>query len=448
MKKISFFLTLIILFGLMSQLTAQNPVAGRYKGHMVKMRYVSGNTRDDIEYLEYDGVELTKKISDLNSQIADLNNQIKSLKSQTPKPPKKDSAPKTDTAQERRLWELEGENHRYRSQVDSLEKQVVLLKDSVRFFKESLRKVNHELDSLSRIVSERSGDNVLVDNYSQSGSHIGAYCRLSCPWLINSCFSQTNDLGEQFWNRQVKLSHQIGIYWNSASLLDRVPITLGAGLEYSLMRFSAGIGHLEETIENAIDSDDCRYVASLAYNNVRENASLHYIGIPLSFSIGAPRADRISGYFQISLVPSILLKDSLTVSGNYSCAGRYDSIEGNPVQLYLTNFSPLGFGNFDLGVQQEESAVNTFMLSGRLSGGVFIPLCNTAKGKTSQWVVKLGVNLDFAIRSLAKQAEKDVHFPNAKYRLNQYNLLSGPGCRYVSPSLEMGVLYIFNKNNR
>ena len=101
MKKITIFLSLAILLGCLGPLAAQKPVAGRYKGHMVKMRYVSGNTRDDIEYLEYDGVELTKKISDLNSKIDNLNSQIKKLESQSPKPKNKNQGTKTDTAQER-----------------------------------------------------------------------------------------------------------------------------------------------------------------------------------------------------------------------------------------------------------------------------------------------------------------------------------------------------------
>ena len=218
MKKISVFLWLVIFFGLICPMVAQEPIAGKYDGHRVKVKYVRGAAGNDmIRSIEYEGVELTKKISELNSQIADLNKQIKNLKNSTPKPPTKDPDPKTDTAQERRLWELKGENHRYRLQVDTLEKQVgtlkrqvVLLEDSVRSLKESLRLVNQELDSLKRVITGR--------DQSQSGPHIGVYYSLSSPWLTNALLSRKN--GEiPIWSRQMTLSHQFGFYWGSRSLL-------------------------------------------------------------------------------------------------------------------------------------------------------------------------------------------------------------------------------------
>jgi prefoldin subunit 5 len=441
MKKISFFLPLIILFGLMSQLTAQNPVAGRYKGHMVKMRYVSGNTRDDIEYLEYDGVELTKKISDLNSQIADLNNQIKSLKSQTPKPPKKDSAPKTDTAQERRLWELEGENHRYRSQVDSLEKQVVLLKDSVRFFKESLRKVNHELDSLSRIVSERSGDNVLVDNYSQSGSHIGVYCSLGSPWLMNDLLSPKK--GEiPIWSRQMTFSHQIGIFWGSRSLLQNGSLSLGVGLEYSCMRFAAGMGQNTYTLDSVFDNDNDLYTAHLTYRNVVERATLHCLSIPLTLSLGQPHSDRVSGYVQFTLAPSFCVASSLSAEGYYDLEGTYSQWN-----LTLSEFQPLGFGyNNRIEAEVEKTDVSWFLLTGRIAGGVYVPLCRLSQGKTSPWVMKFGVKLDYSIIPNIPKAKNDdsptQDVFNATDYITQNNFLSRRVSQFLNPGVEVGIMYI------
>lgn len=444
MKKISVFLPLIILFGLINQLTAQKVVVGKYKGKTVKMRYVPGNTRDDIEYLEYDGVELTKKISDLNSQIADLNNQIKSLKSQTPKPPKKDSAPKTDTAQERRLWELEGENHRYRSQVDSLEKQVVMLKDSVRFFKESLRKVNHELDSLIRIISDSPGDDVFVDNYSQNGPYIGAYYSLGCPWLMNTLVSGKN--GETpIWNRQMILSHQFGLCWGSRSLLRNGSLSLGAGLEYSCMLFAAGIGQNSYTLDRVVDNDNDLYTAHLTYKNVEEKAILHYLSIPLTLSFGQPHSDRVSGYAQFTLAPSFCLASSLSAEGYYDLEGYYSAWD-----LTLSDFQSLGFGsNKRIKAEDKKAGVSWFLLTGRLAGGVYVPLCRISQGKTSPWIIKLGVKLDYSIIPKAKyddSSPKSVF--NATDYIIQNNFLSRDGCRFLNPGVDVGIMYILGTKSR
>lgn len=446
MKKISIFLSLAIFLGCLGPLAAQKPVAGRYKGHLVKMNYVSGNTRDDIEYLEYDGMELTKKIDGLNSEIAKLNGQIKKLENQNPKPKNKNQGTKTDTAQERRMWELERANHNYRLQVDSLQEQIVFLKDSVRFWKDSLNKLNHVIDSLIKSTSDLSGNRTGVDNLNRSGQHVGAYYRLGCSWLMNDLLNQRND-GELLWRRQVKLSHQIGLFWNSAPLKN-TPLSFGVGLEYSRMRFAAGIGHLSETVEDAVDSDNCSYTAHLTYDNVVEDATLHYINVPITLSIGKPYNNRISGYFQITLVPSFCVGHSLKDTGNYSLAGHYSQLENTQVNLDLVEFPQLGFGDYTLSGKTKELSINNIVLLGRVSGGVYIPMCNLRRGETSQWAVRLGVNLDFALSPLSKQMAPDPKLKGASYRLNQCNILAGKGCRFVNPSLEVGIMYILGTKNR
>ena len=92
--------------------------------------------------------------------------------------------------------------------------------------------------------------------------------------------------------------------------------------------------------------------------------------------------------------------------------------------------------------------MNRFLLAGRLAGGIYLPLCRVQQGKTSPWVVKLGVKVDFAITPVSKGLPEDEHLPGATYRLNQYNLLSGKGCRFINPGLEVGIMYIFGIKNK
>jgi hypothetical protein len=228
-------------------------------------------------------------------------------------------------------------------------------------------------------------------------------------------------------------------------------MTYGVGLEYSWLKFSAGVGHLEETpfVDQDRDGDTC--TTFLTYNNVTENASLQYLSIPLSFSIGSPRNNRISGYFQVSFVMSILMKSNLAASGNYSLSGQYNTINGNPADVHLYNIPHLGYyTDQSISEYKNEALLNRFLLTGRLSGGAFIPLCNTVKGETSHWVLKFGVNLDMAITRI-NQKEEDIDYSKsdyetkAKYLLMQNDLLYGSGCRYFNPGLEIGILYIFNK---
>lgn len=447
MKKITIFLSLAILLGCLGPLAAQKPVAGRYKGHMVKMRYVSGNTRDDIEYLEYDGVELTKKISDLNSKIDNLNSQIKKLESQSPKPKNKNQGTKTDTAQERRMWELERDNHNYRIQVDSLQEQVLFLKDSVRFWKDSLNKLNHVIDSLIKSTSDLSGNRTGVDNLNGSGQHVGVYGSIGSPWLMNELLNGESPM----WS----FSFQGGLYWGSRSLLPNFPLSLGVGLEYSRVLLVAGMGHYYKAIDSIdnvpiVDIDSDNYTARLTLLDVKEKATLRYLSIPLTLSIGQPYCDRISGYAQITVALSLCLKSSssLSTTGNYNLEGYYSDWH-----LTLTEFPRLGFGSDQrIEEKKEELKVNGVLFTGRLAGGVYVPLCRIKQHETSPWVLKLGVKLDYSISPAAKKAEQEdkpsrVVF-NATDYITQNNFLSGGRFSFLNPGVEVGIMYIFGTKNR
>lgn len=442
MKQIRFFLLLASLLDLITPITAQTiPVKGKYNGIMVTMEYVDGGTyhEDRIVSLKYGDEDLTKKIADLNRQISDLNRQITDLKNKEGKKPE----PKTDTAQERRMWNLQRDNNKYQRQVDTLQKRVKLSRDSVQALEESVRLLKDSVNMLKDSL-EKWTDVAVISTKLHTNQYVGAYYRLGCPWLMNDLLNQKSE-GEQLWKRQVKMSHQIGIFWNSAPLKN-TPLSFGVGLEYSRMQFAAGIGHLSETVADAVDSDNCSYTARLTYDNVVEDATLHYLNVPITLSIGKPYNNKISGYFQITLVPSFCVAHSLRDTGNYSLAGHYSQLENTQVNLDLVDFPQLGFGEYTLSGKTKELSVKGFVLLGRVSGGVYIPMCNIRRGETSQWSVRLGVNLDFALSPMSKQLEPDPMLKGSSYRLNQCNILAGKGCRFVNPSLEVGILYIINTN--
>lgn len=268
-------------------------------------------------------------------------------------------------------------------------------------------------------------------------SYIGLSYSFGMPLIFSPVMSQKDGLGQKIWSRRMTFAHQVGFYWGSRSLVDNGSLSLGVGIEYSRMRFAAGIGYLSDTLDGAIDRDNDFYTAYLTYKNVEETATLHYLGVPLTLSIGQPYHDRVSGYAQITLVPSFCLSSSFSASGFYDHEGYYSAMD-----LTLSDFPSLGFGhNMSLG-NKENPDVNRFLLTGRVAGGIYLPLSQTQKGKTSPWVVKLGVKLDFSITSMSKGLPEEASFQNATYRLNQYNLMSSDGCRFLNPGLEVGIMYI------
>lgn len=446
MKQIRILLTILLISSCVCQLIAQNEtkVKGKYKGKWIYMEYNPDSKQDEILKIEYDRVELTKLIKDLNDKIAVKDQKIKELegKSSSQIQPQNQSSKKEDSLLRQQNNALLEEKWILQDQLKSLQDTVRLLKDSVRLLNASLEKMN---DQLAILLQKRTSAGTSPGVNDDGGSHIGAYYRVGCPWLIN------NILDSELWSRKVNLSHQVGIYWNSKSFSDKLPMTCGVGLEYSRLKFSAEVGHLEKEPFVDLDRDGDSCTAFLTYNNVVENASLHYLSIPLTFSFGAPRNYRVSGYFQVSLVPSFLIKDCLTASGRYSLSGEYNVIDGSAVDIHLYNIPDLGYyTNHSIVDFKNEALLNRFVLTGRLSGGVFIPLCNTLKGETSQWSIKIGVNIDVAI-SRVNQKEKVIEYSEsgyetkANYLIKQNDLLSGSGCRYINPGLEVGILYMFNK---
>ncbi len=455
MKKIIFILLINVLFGVASPLLAQDnrgiiSVSGKYKNVSIKLAGVSNGPNDQIREAICNGEDLAKMVSRLkklekeinekDKEIKELEKQIQDLSQggrqgggQTNNPNHKvvDSLCRQNKDLLEEKWNLEDQRNALRDSVQNLEKSVRLLNDS-------LEKVNKKLADLLNVKPTKN-----------TSSHVGAYYRIGSPLLFNSLLNQKEG-SERFWHRQMTLSHQVGVYWNSASFSNKLPMTYGVGLEYSWMKFSAGIGQLSDSPYKFMDNDGDSCTAYLTYNNLRETATLRYISIPLTFSIGAPRADRISGYFQVSLIPSFLLKDSLSVGGKYSCMGHYDTISNQWVNLNLTNFPDLGFvENQDIGGKRTKNSkvMNRVVFSGRLSGGVYIPLCNTTKGQISKWVVKLGANLDFSIPyKLRKEVESEnININNLDQYLSQYKIFSSSSSWSVNPSLEVGILYMFNK---
>ncbi len=413
---------LLLLLCSMNVLFGQNVVTGKYKGHIVKMKYYKGSP-DEIQYLEYGLVkELNKTVSRLESEKLSLQKELNKLKGK--------SSVESDDSMQMQLVIQERDLLARKRTVDSLNKRVEGLNDSLQFVQKRLQELSEKPYRPKR-------------SPSADCSNIGVSYSMGIPILFSSMLNQKDDSGQLVWNRRMTLSHQLGLYWGSQSLVRNGSLSLGVGLEYSRMRFAAGMGNVSYTLDNAVDIDNDSYTAYLTYRNVEESATLHYLGIPLTLSIGQPYTDRISGYFQLTLVPSFCVASSLNASGYYDLAGYYQQYD-----LMLDDFEGLGFcPNYSVDQVNESVNVDKFLLTGRLAGGIYLPLCRAQHGKTSPWAVKLGVKLDFSVTPVANEELSNTSFSNAIDHLKQNNLLSGAACRYLNPAIEVGITHIIGTKN-
>lgn len=397
----------------------QNEVSGTYKGHRIKVRYYRGNP-DIIQSVDYSLVtELNKTISRLEKEKAALQKKLDATG---------DDLSNQDSLQMQMLI-LERDKLAYKHAYDSLDKQEEVLLDSLRI----LRKILAEYGPGGRDVSPPLTE----------CSHFGVNYSIGIPIAFGSFLSQKDISGQSFWKRRMTLAHQVGIYWGSRSLSKKGSFTLGVGLEYSKMRYAVGVGQFSDTLDNAMDNDHDNYTAYLTCRDLEERATMHYLSIPLSLSVGQPFNDRVSGYLQLALVPSLCLSSSLSLSGYYDLEGYYSAMD-----LTLNDFQPLGFGhNLRVGEIVTNSKINRFLLNGRLACGFYLPLCRTQQGKKTPWVAKLGVKLDFSITPVAKASTDPSSFQNATDYLSHNNFMTSGGFRYVNPALEIGIMYIIGTKN-
>lgn len=399
-----------------------------------------------IKKIMYDGKDLIKLKGELEKKVSDLQKELNDCRRGGGRTPTKvvdlekqvndlmDSVQTLNKTIDRIVFVKKMDAEEQIKTIDSLA-------NSLGEMGRSLAERQRQVDSL-REVLRRSGS-VMSDNCM----HIGLQYRIGLPQLLNPLLAQMDDQGEKIWSRNLTLSHHVGLFYGTASLVENFPLSIGVGVEYDQLRFKAGIGHLDNTIQQAMDADNDPYTAYLSYDNVLEDITLRYVSIPVSLSFGQPYMDRISGYGQFTIAPSICVAQKLSSSGIYSLAGYYSQLSGSDVDLYMDDMSSLGFGSgFEVADVQKSVSVSRFVLVGRLSAGFYLPLCNLKKGKSSPCVFKMGVSVDITCTPIAKDLGNDTAMPEAQYRLQQYNLLNGQGCRYVCPALEVGLLYLIKKH--
>ena len=404
----------------------------------------------DMQSLNLQKESLTKTIGENEKSIASLQKELAEARKGKTNDPSQALQEQLSKIQ-KQVEDLTARNKDLTAQVDRMESTNRTLTEN----NQKLESQNQTLEAKNRALTEAQkngagadkGD-AMVKQFSTYGygHHIGVQYRVGLPQLLNPLLSQEDGQGERIWTKNITLSHHVGLFYGSASLTKNFPLTIGVGVEYGKVAFAAGIGHFADTIQQAVDADNDTYTAYMSYDNISENVALHYVSLPITLSMGQPRTDRITGYGQITLAPSVCVANTLMTTGTYNRAGYYSQLAGCDVDLFLDDMPSLGYGDgYRVSEVQKEVEVSRFVLMGRLSAGFYMPLCNTGKGKTCPCVFKMGVSVDFSLTPIAKELDTEAAMSESVYRLGQYNLLNGKGCRFVNPVLEVGLIYIIEK---
>lgn len=432
-----------------TQLKEAKESNGTLDGDLKETTALLAQKRREVEQLNADMQSLNLQKESLTKTIGENEKSIASLQKELAEARKGGA---NDHALQEKLTKIEKQVEDLTARNRDLTVQVDRMESTNRTLTENNQKLedqNRILEAKNRALTEALEKGGVTANPSATcgyGHHIGVQYRVGLPQLLNPLLSQEDGQGERIWTKNITLSHHVGLFYGSASLTKNFPLTIGVGVEYGKVGFAAGIGHLADTIQLAVDADNDAYTAYMSYDNISEKVVLHYVSLPITLSIGQPRTDRITGYGQITLAPSVCVANTLMSTGTYSRAGHYSQLAGCDVDLYLDDMPSLGYGNgYRVSEVQKEVAVSRFVLMGRLAAGVYLPLCNTGKGKTCPCVFKMGVSVDFSLTPIAKELDTEAAMPESTYRLGQYNLLNGKGCRFVNPVLEVGLIYIIEK---
>lgn len=442
MKKILFLAILTLSF---SNLFAQSEliiVNGKTKdGKRIRIDYYKGQREDVIERIDYQVVD------ELNAQIAELKKKIKS-----------------NTATIESLRKEKGENE---ATISGLRDSIAELNNSLAILQAQYQGYSADLEAaraqLSMYQSDSIVDNaalmVAIDTLTQANQRLRLQienCNNDLQALDNelnamrSSFSVGADFGFGlglysnanldyiFWNTKTTYNQHASVYFQTKRLFKKFPLSAGIGVGYDNMALNAYSHYFSETFTNVVDADGDICDLTRTYNNLSEKVSLSYISIPVFVAFGQPYANKISAYGKLTIMPMINIAKSIDASGTYTASGHY-----NTWNVTFYDIPELGLNtNEPCYAEDMEVNVNSFILAGSLSAGVYIPLCNLNKaGNSSRFVLKGGVRIDYTFMPIAGNGPKDIE--GSIYHLGSINSIENT--KMCSPIIEIGLVYLLQK---
>ena len=442
MKKILFITLLTLSFANLFAQSELTVVKGEtMDGKKIRVDYYKGKSKDLIEKIEYEVVdELNIKVKEYKNKINEYSKTIEDLK--------KDKNTSDNT-------------------ILKLNQRISALNDSLIFME---KKCNQHLANLKKCESQLANDSLTEQPGDEIEHFIAVIDSLSKvnQWLSLrmkemdtvipiikrnsepshsigldlgfglSLFNNTN-LKNDFWSKETCTNLHISVYFQTKRLLKNFPLSVGVGIGYDNIPLNAHFNYYSETFNGIYDNDGDIYNLNRDYYDVSEKVSLSYISVPLFVAFGQPYSNKLSVYGKLTIIPMLNISKSITASGTYTSTGYYPQWDAT-----LHDIPELGFNtdaqcyNNDMNMN-----VNSFILTGSLSAGVYYPLCNHNKNSDgSQFVLKGGVRLDYTLMSGAGKASTE-DIANAKYHLGTYNTIENTNV--FSPIIEIGLVYLLKK---
>ncbi|MFZ4398522.1 MAG: outer membrane beta-barrel protein [Bacteroidales bacterium] len=451
MKKIGL-LVLLILVCIQIQAQEKNVIGKYNKEKNIKITYIPGAKGDIISSILYEGTELKEKLNKLttlesekvklknsNDQLliekTNLQNEIKLLKRPIVGGNNNDSLNLIITKKEAEYKLLISENEKNIKEINTKEVEIKRLRDelnnNINPGTTTIKEKEKEIERLKKELEIRRVNpikpNSEIDDYKKSKASVGFTIGSGKPYLSGDLINNS------IWQENNPLSKEFCISYETSQLSTSSPISLSIGLGLSSYKLKAHFSFLKETVNGQTDIDNDTYNAICLYSNVEENISLLYLNLPILFSYGIPRSNKMSLYGKIGITPSFNISNSFEGSGNYNISGYYP--EWN---VLIHDVDALNFSSSSSTYKNVDYKINKFVLWGNISAGLYLPI------NGDSWMLKIGVKCDYSITPISKQLD-EIFIKGATYRINQSNMLAGKGTRILSPGFEMSVIYILNK---
>lgn len=446
MKKILFIAFLALSFANLYAQSELIVVRGEtMDGKKIRVDYYKGKSKDLIEKVEYQVVEelnaqvkeYQQQINEYSKTVSDLKKDKKANESTIAKLNQRITALNDSLAlMEQRCKEQQVNLELYRTQLktyqskDSVIDQMTSNDEEFLAVIDSLTKINEhlsrEIANCSKNMSNLQTDLVTPRVAYSVGIDVG---------LGVSLF--TNKMND-FWNKNNTSNQHISVYFQTGSLLNKLLLSVGIGVGFDNMPIKAQFNYYSVTIADMVDNDGDNYDLTMSYYDVKETGSLNYINIPVFVTIGQPYPNKLSLYAKLAIVPMINMNKTATFTGTYTSTGYYKQWD-----VTIHDIPELGFLTDEKFDEKVDLGVNTFVLSGSLSAGVYIPLCNLNKNPNgSNFVFKGGVRLDCTFIPIVKQVSNDFSESTIQY-LGAHN--SFENSNVISPIVEIGLVYLFKK---
>lgn len=450
MKKILFISLLTLSFANMFAQSELTVVRGEtMNGKKIRVDYYKGKSSDLIERIEYEVVdELNAKIKEYQNKINEYSKTIENLKKD--KHTSENTIADLNTrisALNDSLAIMENKCNQHLANLIKCETQIKTMQAANDSITEQPYDNDEHfvavIDSLSQLNHQLR---LQIEKYDKDLSNFGNDMKLSTATHsigvdlgIGLTLFNNSNLKNDFWSKETLTNQHLSVYFQTKRLLKNFPLSVGLGIGFDNMSMKAHFNYYSETINNLTDNDGDRYNLTRDYSDVSEKISLSYISIPLFVAIGQPYSNNISVYGKLALVPMLNVSNSITASGTYTSTGYYPQWD-----VTLHDIPELGF-NTDAQCYNDnmDLNVNSFILAGSLSAGVYYPLCNINKNnQSSSFVLKGGICLNYTLMSVSGTGSND-DISDAKYKLGTYNSIEDT--KVFSPIIEIGLIYLIKK---